>query len=231
VRSIIIIFSLVFIVLYGVFFTLDALALQHLTQEDGVIEWFGALCFLAACVLLFRVFYRTKYAFILLLGIACFFAFGEEISWGQRIIGFKTPESIEKINAQKEFNIHNLKWIQHKDTIGMDMKSILNFNRLFIIFWISYCVILPIVFKYGTYARSIILRLKIPVLPIWFGVLFFINEITCKYLDWYLDNKWLQRLGENEVKEAIWGLLILLISIYWTKKKKSMIGCNTPNDL
>ncbi len=43
--------------------------------------------------------------FFVLLG---FVAFGEEISWGQHIFGFRPPEFVENINAQNEFNIHNL---------------------------------------------------------------------------------------------------------------------------
>ncbi len=33
---------------------------------------------------------------------------GEEISWGQRIFGFSTPDSLIEINRQSEFNIHNI---------------------------------------------------------------------------------------------------------------------------
>jgi hypothetical protein len=32
----------------------------------------------------------------------------EEISWGQRILGIETPESIAKINHQSELNFHNI---------------------------------------------------------------------------------------------------------------------------
>lgn len=32
---------------------------------------------------------------------------GEEISWGQRIFGFETPEKIAEKNTQNEFNLHN----------------------------------------------------------------------------------------------------------------------------
>lgn len=39
------------------------------------------------------------------------FVFLEEISWGQRLTGFKTPESYVAINIQKETNIHNTKMV------------------------------------------------------------------------------------------------------------------------
>ncbi len=43
----------------------------------------------------------------LFLFIFCFIAFGEEISWGQHIWGFESPELLQKINKQQETNIHN----------------------------------------------------------------------------------------------------------------------------
>ncbi|MFA6217690.1 MAG: hypothetical protein WDL87_08600 [Candidatus Omnitrophota bacterium] len=79
-------FFIAFIVSYSVFFIFDNLMLKFLTQEDGVFESFGALCFLASSVLLLNKYLRSKKLFFLLFCIACFFAFGEEISWGQRVV-------------------------------------------------------------------------------------------------------------------------------------------------
>lgn len=50
----------------------------------------------------------------LLAGLAAFFTFllifiaGEELSWGQRLVGWDTPEFILENNEQGEFNLHNL---------------------------------------------------------------------------------------------------------------------------
>ena len=38
------------------------------------------------------------------------FAAGEEISWGQRIFGFATPEFLLPLNQQQEFNVHNISY-------------------------------------------------------------------------------------------------------------------------
>jgi hypothetical protein len=40
--------------------------------------------------------------------VLMFIFMGEEISWGQRIFGFETLESLAKINKQNEFNFHNI---------------------------------------------------------------------------------------------------------------------------
>ena len=57
-----------------------------------------------------------------------FIAFGEEISWGQRILGIETPESLEGINDQGETNLHNL--------------STGKANQLFQVFWLVMGVLL-----------------------------------------------------------------------------------------
>jgi len=48
-----------------------------------------------------------------------FFLIGEELSWGQRVFGWGTPESLKAVNKQGETNLHNIegigaafKWIQ-----------------------------------------------------------------------------------------------------------------------
>ncbi|MET0201749.1 MAG: hypothetical protein ABW245_07835, partial [Gaiellaceae bacterium] len=42
------------------------------------------------------------------LGLLLLFAAGEEISWGQRIIGFRPPALFLEHNFQQESNLHNL---------------------------------------------------------------------------------------------------------------------------
>ena len=46
------------------------------------------------------------------------FVAGEEISWGQRIIGLATPDFLIDLNAQGEFNVHNIntliRWFNYR---------------------------------------------------------------------------------------------------------------------
>ena len=85
---------------------------RNLTLEDYWVEYLTAVWFLLAGFLLFgtawlepNFFRRGVY---LLGGMAMVFAAGEEISWGQRIFGFATPDFLLPWNYQKEFNVHNL---------------------------------------------------------------------------------------------------------------------------
>ena len=82
-----------------------------LTAEDGWVENLTAVTFLLAGIALFiaaftkrRIFQSGAY----ILGGATLTLFaGEEISWGQRIIGFDTPAFLLDWNYQGEFNLHN----------------------------------------------------------------------------------------------------------------------------
>ena len=85
------------------------------SQEDGIAENISAiLLFLSGCVLVYKPFRENgfdiqwpKYL-IVVAGLCLIIAAGEEISWGQRIFGFETPIALEEINAQNEFNFHNI---------------------------------------------------------------------------------------------------------------------------
>ena len=81
----------------------------ELTREDGLFEYLSAFALLIISIVFLLIFFRTKRYICLLIFITIFFLFGEEISWGQRIIGFKSPEYFIEHNNQHEFNIHNLK--------------------------------------------------------------------------------------------------------------------------
>lgn len=78
---------------------------RFFTNEDSVLEWPQFVGFATASVLAFLCAWRFQRAgrpvlavAYLVLGIGCFFVAGEEIAWGQRILGFGTPESLEDTN-------------------------------------------------------------------------------------------------------------------------------------
>jgi len=47
-----------------------------------------------------------------LVTLAAWFLTGEEISWGQRIFGWETPETLEELNRQGETTLHNIHGVQ-----------------------------------------------------------------------------------------------------------------------
>jgi len=80
------------------------------TYEDLIGEWCQTYFFLAASILSVLVaLQKTRYRwFFTVLAIACSYVVLEEISWGQRIFGFGTPDFLKSRNLQGEANLHNL---------------------------------------------------------------------------------------------------------------------------
>ena len=91
----------------------DAMLLETWTAEGGFFEnaTVAALVALAIGCLLaaWRFPSRTRQRWLLVaLGLIVMFGAMEEVSWGQRVIGFETPATMEHLNRQGEFNIHNV---------------------------------------------------------------------------------------------------------------------------
>ena len=96
------------------------------TEEDGCMEdlqvvFYGAALVLSLMILrrLWRAGEKGIAALYVLVSIGLFFLIGEEVSWGQRIFGWGTPEAFQTANKQDETNLHNIygvgskfKWIQ-----------------------------------------------------------------------------------------------------------------------
>ncbi|MGH8443407.1 MAG: LTA synthase family protein [Nevskiaceae bacterium] len=80
--------------------------------EDGLVEWatFAALAAMAAVAASHAAGLATAPARGWWIALAAAFAFGafEEISWGQRVFGWHSPEWFLQHNAQDETNLHNL---------------------------------------------------------------------------------------------------------------------------
>lgn len=83
-------------------------------KEDGPIEYLTALVYLAATPIAFLIglrFYRQRqrlYALLYgLLAAGLLFICFEEISWGQRLLDFDSPELFAEHNVQGEVNLHN----------------------------------------------------------------------------------------------------------------------------
>jgi len=83
-------------------------------QEDEYLEWATFWGFaVAAGIYLANAFHEIKLSrqlpwFVLGLFLFCFFVAMEEISWGQRLLGYKAPDYFLEQNYQQEFNFHNV---------------------------------------------------------------------------------------------------------------------------
>lgn len=99
------------------------------TYEDLIGEWTQTYFFLSTTVISIVVVVRSKRYrwFFALLAVACSYVFLEEISWGQRIIGFETPDFLTARNLQGEANLHNIFTGPYKSAL----KDFLSFGLAF----------------------------------------------------------------------------------------------------
>lgn len=203
--------------------------------EDGPIELFGAISFLVSSILFFLVYLRStqgndffvfstrRNVFFLLMAAVFFIGAGEEMSWGQRQLGLETPSWMKSVNRQQELNIHNISIFHGEDAEGKKktgIESLLNIDRLFSIFWLSYCVILPSLVRVSRRLGGFVNRVNIPVVPIALGLLFPLNYVLSKLLvvsdfrpDFDMNNMYIHYTVE--LKESLFAFLFMNLAMYF----------------
>lgn len=77
-------------------------------QEDRATEWWTFALFLGAAAVNGTRALRLRRPGDALVALFCIVAAGEEISWGQRIIGYTPSDVFLARNTQQEANVHNL---------------------------------------------------------------------------------------------------------------------------
>jgi len=138
-----------------------AVAFQaRLRAEDGFWETLGALALLGASVLLLHAGLprgrRARFSqwTLVCLGVLLLLGAAEEVSWGQRLFGFDTPEVLREVNVQGEANLHDLGgyWA----------------NYLLMIGFFCYVGVLPLLAQAFVDVRGVVAALALPVPPLAF---------------------------------------------------------------
>ncbi len=210
---------------YGAFLLLfGSDTLLELTREDGFFETITALGFLASSMLFFisymgsktqksRRFLTRRNIILLMLALLMFGAFGEEISWGQRLFGFITPPTIAKENAQQEFNIHNL-WLFDRETPqGKEKTGLALFftvDRMYALFILGFFIIIPLLAYISARFAHLMERIRFPVFPLWLGMFFVLNYMLSKTL--FITRSMIDPI--TEIKECNNALIFLAIAAY-----------------
>jgi len=179
-------------------------------EEDGPVEWLGAIGLFAGAGLFFAAFLvarrrgadavglsRLGVWVLLALALALFVAGGEEISWGQRLFGWGTPDSIAAVNAQDETTLHNLTEFQ---------SGALDGDRLFKLAWLGLFVLIPLVAVGWPRARAWLSRL-VPIVPLRLTALFVLTwvlaTIATHALDGHYSSIYPLTHAVSEVEEAV----------------------------
>ena len=190
--------------------------------EDHYFENVGAISLFVTSVLFFYGFVVARRSLdktwmslvkkLIYLGLALLFFFGagEEISWGQRIFGFKTPTSLAQVNKQDELNLHNL-------TVMEDSKFF-TADRMFDVFWFLFGVLTPaialLIPAFKRFAGKFI-----PIVYWGMGVLFLYNYLWAKlakifFKTAYTFDKISLVQAIQEIKESNYAVIFILVALY-----------------
>ncbi|MBC7509446.1 MAG: hypothetical protein H7320_11975 [Ferruginibacter sp.] len=203
-------------------------------KEDSFFEWLTALFYFISFVLLLLTFKKNRNIFLVLLGMVMLFGAGEEISWGQRIFGFATPEEINKLNVQHEFNIHNLVIFNGKYMNGelkTGLSRFFEIDMLFKIFTIFFGLVLPFCVYHFKFIASLTKKFKIPVPPISIGIFFAISWIGLKLslaaipLEKNTTHYWRIYMAGPEIAEFVSAYIMAVVSLYfYNNRNKNIMG-------
>ena len=210
--------------------------IEHLTREDGIVENLSALFYFFAscvCILCFiksrsteKIYFlkSKRNYFYLGLGLLFFFCAGEEISWGQRIIGIPTTEWLADHNLQGETNLHNLKVLYAKDRsttgdVQLGLGHWLSPEGILILFWFGFCLFIPTMDFFFKKVNHFLSKIHFPIVPIWVGDFFVLNQLAYVI---FKANKLFAVHPMAELKETNCAFLFLIasLSLYMLYKKK-----------
>ena len=133
------------------------------TVEDGVIEWLTVVALVCTMIVCFRRAWllrheaRPLFLFMTcLFGLAFLFGAGEEISWGQRLLGIESPEFFETYKAQGETNLHNT-------IIGDTKINKLVFGKGLAILMLFYLAVMIPLYRKQARIKNLVDRFAIPI--------------------------------------------------------------------
>ena len=178
--------------------------------EDGPVESLSAIFFgissIAFLIIAVRSdFLRSKnyglrYPMVLAWAFLMFVFMGEEISWGQRIFDFGTPEALMEINHQHEFNIHNIEFVDS----FMGGKY-----RYLSIMMLTTGLFLPL-FALSAYGRRVIQWWGFPVAPLGYCLAFIGAYVYGKYFHGIT----IHSNDSTEVREFLMSFAMLIFSLH-----------------
>jgi hypothetical protein len=126
-------------------------------NETGPFEWLTAVIFLLAAVGFVVAALRGTAGplWMWCLAAGCLLVGGEELSWGQRIFHYGTPEVLDESNVQGEANLHNI------DGVTQSIRAV------GVIGLIAVFLLLPLAVRMWPRVRSACERYRFPIYPIW----------------------------------------------------------------
>jgi hypothetical protein len=200
--------SIVVVLFFVIFAEWDPGLLKETCREDGAVENTTALLFglSGICFVIFAVrseFLRKKESGPRYLLAVCWimlmvFLMGEEVSWGQRILNFPTPEKMSEVNVQGETNLHN---------IAVVSTFMGGTYRYLSILLLGTGLVLPLLAE-TRFGRHVIHLLALPVAPLCYAVLFVGAFLYGRYYFPLIDNP------AAEVRELLLSLGMFAFALH-----------------
>lgn len=128
----------------------------HLCREDGLVESTQVVLFALSAAMFVYASRGARLGSLWTIGLASLSIWiaGEEVSWGQRMLGVATPEWLTHRNVQQELNIHNLDGIhQHIRAAGLLFFGVIAFA-------------FPLGYRRVTWVTRLVERLDLPIFPL-----------------------------------------------------------------
>jgi hypothetical protein len=208
---------------YTVLF-LDEATIMKLAGDEQAFEMLSALAYGFAavlCVASARRLRRTRLRVAgrtALIALALLFAVasGEELSWGQHILKFRTPDVLAEANRQDEFNLHNLGIFDSRDPQGgrkSGMGFLLNSNRFLDYFMLSMFVLLPIVIRRRDALGRLAQNFDLPRFGLGFAAPLALNYGLTALSLLITQGKLMSR-ATSEIRETNSAMLCLLLALY-----------------
>ncbi|NQV22608.1 MAG: hypothetical protein HQ511_14440 [Rhodospirillales bacterium] len=204
-------FSIVMLAGFVAWRLLDPHSMHQWSGEDGPIENTTAIIYAVAGCIFFITARRAGFqvsggsrwgrVFLLIWALGSFIIAGEEISWGQRIFGFETPEAVAEINQQQETTLHNLHFVN--DIIAASPVA------LHALFMGLVGVLFPLIALWRP-GREIIQRFQFPVMPAAYILLI----IGAAFYGKILRADTLYSKDPTEIREFLWAITVIAFAIH-----------------
>ena len=138
-------------------------AFAQVIREDGWVEYLTTLFLVLGAILLGINAIKAaknrdgkKIVFFTLSMLVFIFGAGEEILWGQRLLGIETNEYFLEKNYQGETNLHNL------EIGGVDINKLI-FSKLLFIGLIGYFILMPLLTYKIKAIRNLLIDFGVPM--------------------------------------------------------------------
>jgi len=170
--------------------------------EDGPTEWatvvflLAAMVWCASRVVSLRGLRPGLFIFTYcVLTLLFFFGAGEEVSWGQRILGVESSEFFQKNNAQGETNLHNL-------VVGDTKINKLIFGTGLALVLLIYLVVLTPLYWRNERVRQFLRRFGVPIPRLYHIVCYVVLLVVVELI--------MEASRKGEMTEVVGAIIVYL---------------------